>query len=166
MLRIIDCLAAIVLAALPQARSFQSPVDGTLDGNEEFDGDVYGNWTNCTNDYCISNEEYINLIEAHITPDAYDWMLIAMHFLVFTVGLVGNSLVCVAVYRNHTMRTVTNYFIVNLALADLLVIIFCLPSSVLWDVTETWFLGLRLCKAIPYLQVSLHTMLFVGFFFL
>lgn len=51
------------------------------------------------------------------------------------------------------MRTVTNIFIVNLAIADLLVIILCLPPTVVWDVSETWFLGSSMCKAILYLQV-------------
>lgn len=52
------------------------------------------------------------------------------------------------------MRTVTNYFIVNLSLADVLVTIMCLPATLVVDITETWFLGDSLCKVIPYLQVS------------
>ncbi|KAH0622000.1 hypothetical protein JD844_023872 [Phrynosoma platyrhinos] len=50
------------------------------------------------------------------------------------------------------MRTVTNYFIVNLSLADVLVTITCLPATLVVDITETWFLGDGLCKGIPYLQ--------------
>ncbi|KAK0090037.1 hypothetical protein PV325_003850 [Microctonus aethiopoides] len=107
---------------------------------------------NCTNDYCVTDEEYIDLIADFLKPDIYDWLLIAMHIIVFIIGIIGNSLVCIAIYRNRSMRTVTNYFIVNLAIADLMVIIFCLPSTVLWDITETWFLGDKLCKIIPYLQ--------------
>lgn len=114
----------------------------------------YVNVTNCTNDYCIPDEDYIELMVQHIFPKFSYWVLIVMHSIVFVVGLIGNALVCMAVYRNHSMRTVTNYFIVNLAVADLLVLLICLPPSVLWDVTETWFFGLKLCKAVPYLQVS------------
>ncbi|PSN49031.1 hypothetical protein C0J52_09644 [Blattella germanica] len=109
---------------------------------------------NCSNDYCISNEDYINLIEAHIFPTTYEWVLIALHSVVFLAGLIGNALVCVAVYRNHSMRTVTNYFIVNLAVADFMVILFCLPPTVVWDVTETWFMGTALCKIVLYFQVG------------
>ncbi|KAG8581919.1 hypothetical protein GDO81_007840 [Engystomops pustulosus] len=50
------------------------------------------------------------------------------------------------------MRTVTNYFIVNLSLADVLVTITCLPATLVVDITETWFFGKTLCKVIPYLQ--------------
>lgn len=105
----------------------------------------------CSNEECIS-DDYISQIEEYIFPTPYEWLLISLHIIVFIVGLVGNALVCISVYRNHSMRTVTNYFIVNLAVADFLVILFCLPPSVLWDVTETWFFGSFLCKLVLYLQ--------------
>ncbi|KAJ2940889.1 hypothetical protein O0L34_g10148 [Tuta absoluta] len=65
------------------------------------------------------------------------------------------------------MRTVTNYFIVNLAIADFMVLLFCLPPTVLWDVTETWFLGDTLCKVLLYFQsvsvsVSVLTLTFIS----
>ncbi|MBN3308875.1 OX2R protein, partial [Amia calva] len=60
--------------------------------------------------------------------------------------------VCFAVWKNHHMRTVTNYFIVNLSFADVLVTITCLPASLVVDITETWFFGQTLCKVLPYLQ--------------
>ncbi|KAH0945928.1 hypothetical protein HN011_007565 [Eciton burchellii] len=145
------------------ANELEDMADYYPDSND-FD---YANVTNCTNDYCIPDEDYIGLMMQHIFPKFPDWVLIAMHSLVFVVGLFGNALVCMAVYRNHSMRTVTNYFIVNLAVADLLVLLICLPPSVLWDVTQTWFLGLKLCKAVPYLQtvsvsVSVLTLTFIS----
>ncbi|KAK4002091.1 hypothetical protein OUZ56_003943 [Daphnia magna] len=106
----------------------------------------------CTNDYCDTDADYIDRIEAYMFPSVYEWILIGLHCVVFIVGLAGNFLVCLAVYRNHTMRTVTNMFIVNLAIADFLVIFLCLPPTVLWDITETWFMGNTLCKIIPYFQ--------------
>ncbi|XP_076315738.1 orexin receptor type 2-like [Tachypleus tridentatus] len=121
----------------------------------------------CTNSYCIPDEDYIELIEEYIFPTRYEWTLIFFHFCVFVVGLMGNALVCISVYRNNTMQTVTNYFIVNLAVADFLVILICLPPSVLWDVTETWFFGAIMCKLVLYLQsvsvsVSVLTLTFIS----
>ncbi len=45
-------------------------------------------------------------------------------------------------------------FIMNLAAADLLVLVFCLPATVIQDVTKTWFFGLILCKFVNYIQVG------------
>lgn len=56
------------------------------------------------------------------------------YMLVFVVGLVGNSFVIAVVYRSPRMRTVTNFFIVNLAVADVLVIVFCLPATLLGNI--------------------------------
>lgn len=102
---------------------------------------------------CMSEEDYLDLIEEYIYPTPYEWAFISLHIIVFLVGLIGNALVCISVYRNTSMRTVTNYGIVNLAVADFLVILICLPPTVLWDVTETWFLGQIMCKVVLYFQV-------------
>ncbi|CAB3244867.1 unnamed protein product [Arctia plantaginis] len=108
-------------------------------------------------DFCnMDREEYIQMLNDYIFPQPYEWVLIATHAIVFVIGLIGNALVCIAVYRNHSMRTVTNYFIVNLAVADFMVILICLPPTVLWDVTKTWFFGTAMCKIVLYFQVSLN----------
>ncbi|GFY17759.1 neuropeptide SIFamide receptor [Trichonephila clavipes] len=54
--------------------------------------------------------------------------------LVFVLGILGNSFVVSVVMRSPRMRTVTNYFIVNLAFADILVLIFCLPATLLGNI--------------------------------
>lgn len=108
---------------------------------------------NCTNDYCIPDEEYIDMMETYVFPTGWEWLLIGLHSVVFVAGLLGNALVCLAVYRCAAMRTVTNCFLVNLAVADFLVILLCLPPTVIWDVTETWFMGMILCKIVLYFQV-------------
>ncbi|CAL8257371.1 unnamed protein product [Lota lota] len=88
----------------------------------------------------------------YLQPKQYEWVLIAGYIIVFFVSLIGNSLVCFAVWKNWHMRTVTNYFIVNLSIADVLVTLTCLPASLVVDITETWFFGNTLCKIVPYLQ--------------
>lgn len=61
-------------------------------------------------------------------------LLCAGYILVFALGIFGNSFVVSVVLRSPRMRTVTNYFIVNLALADILVLIFCLPATLLGNI--------------------------------
>lgn len=50
---------------------------------------------------------------------------------IFITALIGNILVICVVLRNPGMRNVTNVFIVNLAVADILVTIFCMPMTLL-----------------------------------
>lgn len=118
-----------------------------MTSNDTFDYDAY-----------YDSEDYRDLVLAEIReiirPRLWTWLLVCSHILVFAIGLVGNALVCVAVYRNRSMRTVTNYFIMNLAIADFLVILICLPPTVIWDITCTWFFGNIACKVVLYLQVS------------
>ncbi|XP_070509164.1 neuropeptide SIFamide receptor-like [Chironomus tepperi] len=72
--------------------------------------------------------------------------------LVFSVGLIGNLFVISVVFRVPRMRTVTNLFIANLAFADVLVIIFCVPATLMSNLFVPWILGWFMCKTVPYIQ--------------
>lgn len=53
------------------------------------------------------------------------------YVVVSLMGVVGNSFVVAVVVRAPRMRTVTNVFIANLAVADLLVNIIVLPTTLI-----------------------------------
>lgn len=76
------------------------------------------------------------------------WALVLVLFPIFT--LFGNVLVILSVYRERTLQTVTNYFIVSLALADLLVAVVVMPFAVYVLVSLTFhslsLLLLYICK--------------------
>lgn len=109
---------------------------------------------NCTNDYCEDDEDYVDRILSYIFPTPFEWCIIVAFIVVFVAGLIGNSLVCIVVWKNANMRNVLNMFIVNLSIADFLVILICLPPTLLESVTETWFMGGLPCKLIKYIQVG------------
>jgi len=46
----------------------------------------------------------------------------------------GNVLVCLSVYRERNLRTATNFFIVSLAVADLMVAVLVMPFAVYVEV--------------------------------
>lgn len=50
--------------------------------------------------------------------------------LLVTVNLVGNSMVCLVVLRNRSMRNAMNYLLVSLACADMMVAIFIAPQYI------------------------------------
>lgn len=61
-------------------------------------------------------------------------LLCFAYSLVFIIGIVGNSFVVTIVCRSPKMRTVTNIFIANLALADILVLVICLPATLIGNI--------------------------------
>ncbi|XP_077290284.1 dopamine D2-like receptor [Arctopsyche grandis] len=71
------------------------------------------------------------------------WALILVLFPFLT--LFGNVLVILSVYRERTLQTVTNYFIVSLALADLLVAVVVMPFAVYVLFNGTWGLPPFVC---------------------
>ncbi|ESO88161.1 hypothetical protein LOTGIDRAFT_126576 [Lottia gigantea] len=108
-------------------------------------------WT-LLEEYCGPREGFIDQIHEYMFPSIEEWVIIILHTLAFIVGSIGNFLVCFVVWRSKHMQTVTNLFIVNLAVADFLVVVICLPPTVLQEITETWFFGELMCKIAIFLQ--------------
>lgn len=69
------------------------------------------------------------------------------------LGLVGNSLVVIVVAANPGMRSTTNILIINLAVADLLFVIFCIPFTATDFVLPYWPFGNIWCKMVQYLII-------------
>ncbi|XP_054635222.1 neuropeptide Y receptor type 2 [Dunckerocampus dactyliophorus] len=79
-------------------------------------------------------------------------VLILAYSAIIVLGVTGNSLVIYVVYRFRTLRTVTNFFIVNLAVADLLVNMLCLPFTLAYTLYGEWIFGRALCFILPCAQ--------------
>merc|ERR1740128_206930 len=60
--------------------------------------------------------------------------------------LLGNCLVVLAVFLDQRLRTVTNLFIVSLAMADLSVGLAVLPFSASLEVLDMWIFGEIWCS--------------------
>ncbi|XP_068616049.1 alpha-1A adrenergic receptor-like, partial [Brachionichthys hirsutus] len=60
-------------------------------------------------------------------------------------GIVGNILVILSVVCHRHLRTVTHYFIVNLAVADLLLSSTVLPFSATVEIADRWPFGRAFC---------------------
>ncbi|XP_052028527.1 pyroglutamylated RF-amide peptide receptor-like [Apodemus sylvaticus] len=80
--------------------------------------------------------------------------LLLAGLLIFALALFGNALVVYVVTRSKAMRTVTNIFICSLALSDLLIVFFCIPVTMLQNVSDTWLGGAFICKMVPFVQCT------------
>ncbi|GFR22861.1 allatostatin-A receptor [Trichonephila clavata] len=73
--------------------------------------------------------------------------------IIVVVGLIGNALVVIVVTCNPQMRSTTNLLIINLAMADLLFIVFCVPFTA-WDYAlPYWPFGDAWCRVVQYLVI-------------
>lgn len=81
-------------------------------------------------------DEEVNMIR-------HPWILVVVYTIfyafVFVLGLIGNVFVVLAVLLHPTLRSTTDYMISSLALADLLIIVFCLPTTLLNNLLTGWF---------------------------
>ncbi|XP_032295797.1 dopamine D2-like receptor isoform X4 [Drosophila virilis] len=96
--------------------------------------------TNCTNSSLNLTTESCH--ELRIVDHNY-WALILILFPILT--LFGNILVILSVCRERSLQTVTNYFIVSLAIADLLVAVVVMPFAVYFLVNGAWALPNVVC---------------------
>lgn len=80
-----------------------------------------------------------------------NWKTFAYCFIALG-SLLGNSLVILVIFKNRSMRSTINYFIVNMASSDILFTVFVIPRliSELYTAPGRWFLrgtlGSVLCK--------------------
>ncbi|CAF1087583.1 unnamed protein product [Adineta steineri] len=84
----------------------------------------------------------------------------------FVLGLIGNSLVLIGIGLNKGMQTPTNLLIFNLALADILFIIVCIPTTLFsffgrWPFAE---FGCKLAQFINHLSafMSIYLLVFMS----
>lgn len=74
-------------------------------------------------------QQNITYVDLYLHEPLVAVVFIVSYLLIFLVCMVGNGVVCFIVLRSKNMRTVTNLFILNLAISDLLVGIFCMPTT-------------------------------------
>ncbi|XP_063634100.1 dopamine receptor 4 [Cydia splendana] len=80
-----------------------------------------------------------------ITRIEYDWSFLFVIMFIIAGG-VGNILVCLAVCLDKRLQNVTNYFLLSLAIADLLVSLFVMPMGAIPGFLGYWPLGVAWCN--------------------
>ncbi|XP_013776443.2 5-hydroxytryptamine receptor 2C-like [Limulus polyphemus] len=75
----------------------------------------------------------------------YKWLSLLL--LVFVIcGGLGNVLVCLAICRERQLQNITNYFLLSLAVADLLVCIVVMPFGIVDEFFGYWPFGSLACN--------------------
>jgi hypothetical protein len=112
-----------------------------------------------TTDQDFDNIDLLNeLIKTnYFTKGNNSLIFVVLYSISIIIGLIVNSIVIITVIKYRHMRTVTNAFVINLTIFDLLVILFCMPSRILNEINSQWFLNDNneiLCKLSSFIQDS------------
>ncbi|RZF36905.1 hypothetical protein LSTR_LSTR004593 [Laodelphax striatellus] len=99
-------------------------------------------------DTSVFNETLSDIIQ----DPAVQGIFCVLYTTICLLGLFGNVLVCYVVGRNRAMHTVTNCFITNLALSDILLCVLAVPFTPLYTFASTWMFGRALCHLVAYAQ--------------
>ncbi|MFT7814444.1 D(4) dopamine receptor-like [Arapaima gigas] len=93
-------------------------------------------------------------------PGVHEHNVAALVFgaLLIVVIICGNVLVCLSVHTEKALKTTTNYFIVSLAAADLLLAVLVLPLYVYAEFQGgVWALNMVICDGLMTMDVMLCT---------
>ncbi|KFV45040.1 putative G-protein coupled receptor 83, partial [Gavia stellata] len=84
-------------------------------------------------------------------------LLIVAYSFIIVFSLFGNVLVCHVVIKTKRMHSATSLFIVNLAVADIMITLLNTPFTLARFVNSTWIFGKGMCHVSRFVQYcSLH----------
>ena len=123
--------------------------------------DPYRELLNADHDRETGLESERPVIELYDIPS---WMAILLSLIYFAVSfcaVIGNWMVLWIVIRSKIMRNVTNLFIANLAVADIIIGAFAIPFQFQAALLQKWLLPYFMCSFCPTVQVvSLNVSIF------
>lgn len=123
----------------------------------------------------LSNTEMLNDTKLSAEDETLDWdllgsaisksqrnetitftaLIISLYAVIVLISLLGNIFVCRQVYENNKMKkTVTNIFIFNMAVSDLLMTGLNIPFSLARILLHNWPFGKAMCLFVPGVQVT------------
>ena len=94
------------------------------------------------------NIAYHERLETYIVPVVFG--------IIFLLGVVGNGFLMFILCRLKSMRSAPNTLIFNLALGDILVLVFSVPFTSTIYTFDSWPYGEFVCKASEFAKAS-HT---------
>lgn len=69
-----------------------------------------------------------------------------LYAFIVSLGTVGNFAVLLVLYKNHRLRNIPAYFVVSLAISDIIMLDLCAPFSIAVLMTGDWLFGDLLCQ--------------------
>ena len=105
--------------------------------------------TESSDNFSVNGTQYEVLYD--VTPGVVV-LLSLLYGTISVVSVIGNALVILVIAKNKTMHTVTNFFIANLSVADVMIGIFCIPFQFQAALLQRWDLPWFMCPVAPFVK--------------
>ncbi|OWF51601.1 Neuropeptide Y receptor [Mizuhopecten yessoensis] len=100
-------------------------------------------------------------VELYYVPVGLIVLLAFLYGSISLFAVIGNGIVIYVIMANKKMQTVTNIFIANLALADVIIGLFSIPFQFQAALLQRWVLPYFMCKLAPFVtNVSVNVSVF------
>ena len=105
--------------------------------------------------YTTPSDLNTTLVWSHNDVRAEQVLVPILFGLIVILGIFGNIVVVAVLLRNRDhFKNTTNSFILNLSIADLLFLLFCVPFHAVIYATGSWPFGDATCKLVHFVQFS------------
>nr|NP_001034048.2 octopamine beta3 receptor, isoform F [Drosophila melanogaster]Q4LBB6.4 RecName: Full=Octopamine receptor beta-3R; Short=DmOct-beta-3R [Drosophila melanogaster]ABC66173.2 octopamine beta3 receptor, isoform F [Drosophila melanogaster] len=150
-------LTSLSLTATSSDASYSSPFSSYLSSDSTFEllSTVGPNITANGSDIAVDNQ-------AELEESWLDLSLLLLKGFIFSsiilAAVLGNALVIISVQRNRKLRVITNYFVVSLAMADMLVALCAMTFNASVELSGgKWMFGPFMCNVYNSLDVYFST---------
>lgn len=97
----------------------------------------------------VDSQYHQNFTDIAKTSTTARVLICLSYAIIFTLSICGNSLVAFIILRKPEMRSVTNIFVTNLAISDILMTFVATPLTPTIIFVQGWSLNISLCKLLP-----------------
>ncbi|XP_037046271.1 octopamine receptor beta-1R-like isoform X2 [Bradysia coprophila] len=111
------------------------------------------------NDFIESNISTVHDIDDVVVDSPIIFLLVKCFIIGFIIlaAIFGNMLVIVSVMQHRKLRVITNYFVVSLAMADMLVALCAMTFNASVELAGKWLFGSTMCDVWNSLDVYFST---------
>ena len=100
---------------------------------------TYAGQTNSSNEKSLKGDSAVGLI--------------ILYTITTVLSIVGNSFVILVFVRGRRSRTDLRPFLINLAISDLIMAIFCMPFSFIYAMLDDWIFSEVICVIVLFVQI-------------
>ncbi|XP_078660127.1 RYamide receptor-like [Branchiostoma floridae x Branchiostoma belcheri] len=110
--------------------------------------------------------EYFDLAE-YVLSTRSQIAIVVVYSVAILLSLIGNILVVMVMAKNLSKGTKLRTFLINLAVADLVMAVFCMPFTFTDVMLQQWLFGSVMCPLVRFFQVlsvsvSIFTLVAIG----